>query len=387
MKKKESVKPWRGANQKRRLATKGGAFKTQYYVVDNIDPLGQGVAKDEHGITFIAKTLPGEKVSAQVIKRKKGVSFAILRTIEEQAGNRTKPECVHYEKCPGCHFMHTDYDSELSYKRKSLLRMLDKLNVDDSKINLQAAPKREGYRNRIQLHYRGGHIGLIDGLSDDIIEIPHCRIVRDELKPILSALYEGDDWRKDHVGEGHCELYLKNDAVSQEWDAPYAHGGFTQVFDEMNSRLRNSVTQYLERASINSLLDLFAGDGNLSQQVVENGKISRVMIDQAAQIHAKGLHHLDLYDENALKEFLQICREPRFDALLLDPPRKGFPALSTWVKTFKPKNLVYVSCNAATMVRDLLHINSKFVIDSVELLDLFPSTYHFETICFVSFKQ
>ena len=93
-----------------------------------------------------------------------------------------------------------------------------------------------------------------------------------------------------------------------------------------------------------------------------------------------------LFDEGAIKRFKKRSSFTQFDSILIDPPRKGFPALADWIKACKPKQLIYVSCNAATMARDLQALEGKFTIDKMILVDLFPSTYHFETVACLSFK-
>jgi len=100
--------------------------------------------------------------------------------------------------------------------------------------------------------------------------------------------------------------------------------------------------------------------------------------------------HLDLFSESALRTFKARTEYKQFDVLLVDPPRKGFPDMALWINAYKPKKLIYVSCNAATMVRDLQHLSGlesskKYSIDHIELIDLFPSTYHYETLVTVSF--
>ena len=97
-------------------------------------------------------------------------------------------------------------------------------------------------------------------------------------------------------------------------------------------------------------------------------------------------NQIDLFDEGALKRFKKLSSFTQFDSVLIDPPRKGFPELNNWIKSCKPKQLVYVSCNAATMARDLQKLEGKFTIDKIILVDLFPSTYHFETVACLSFK-
>ena len=194
-----------------------------------MDSLAQGVFKDDSQVTFIAKTLPGETGTARLIKSKKRVRFARIDSLEKTAGNRIDSQCAHFGQCPGCHYLHTSYDDEVNNKKSTLDRCLQKLDYDKERIKVVKAPNRLGYRNRIQLHYRGKSIGLIDGLSDEIIEIPACKIVRNELRPVIEALYSDRSWSTEHRGSGHCELYLNRGDLNVQWDKPYAHGGFSQL--------------------------------------------------------------------------------------------------------------------------------------------------------------
>jgi 23S rRNA (uracil1939-C5)-methyltransferase len=361
------------------------AYPKMPFVIESMDPLGQGVFKENGNIGFIAKTLPGETGTARLIKAKKGVKFARLESVDAPSPARITAECAHFNECPGCHYLHTSYDNELLFKEQSLAHLLQKLTASSDVLEVIPASQRLAYRNRIQLHYRDNKIGLIDGLTDTIVEIPHCKILREELKPELDKLYN-KEWTKTHKKEGHCELYLKDDTFSLQWNTDYSHGGFTQVFDAMNERLCAEVNHFLQTHSPATLLDLFAGDGNLSNAYADKHPVRRIMIDTSPNAHPDFIS-MDLFAEGALKRFQPKCREKTFDTLLLDPPRKGFPEINAWVKQYRPKNLIYVSCNPATLARDLLSLKSSYSINKVLLMDLFPGTYHFETVVFLTFKK
>ena len=75
-----------------------------------------------------------------------------------------------------------------------------------------------------------------------------------------------------------------------------------------------------------------------------------------------------------------------FDTLLIDPPRRGFPGLDGWVKKINPRYLLYVSCNPASLARDLRDLGARCRIETVQLLDLFPATAHFETLIALQIK-
>ena len=369
------------------------------YRVEHMDALGQGVCKQEGAITFIAKTLPGESGVARIHKRSKGVQFATVDAADELSPKRIAAECEHFQQCPGCHYLHTDYQTELGFKQDALTKIMQPLlrsgHLSEESISVVAAPERLSYRNRMQLHYRHKYIGLVDAATNQVIEIPNCKMIRPELQTEFDALYGDKAWSESREGKGHCELYLdESGEVKETWDSDYADGGFTQVNDAMNTVLKSLVSDEVLNAkkTPSRLLDLFSGNGNLSESILEKNiledsesALTRVMVDVVPNDHEDYLK-IDLFDEGAVKRFKKHSSFTQFDSILIDPPRKGFPALADWIKACKPKQLIYVSCNAATMARDLQTLEGKFTIDKMTLVDLFPSTYHFETVACLSFK-
>lgn len=359
------------------------------FEIEHIDPLGQGVSKQGKTISFVAGTLPGESGVATVYKQAKGVQFARLKDLQKTAGNRVEPECPHFDQCPGCQFLHTDYASELAYKKATLERYLGPLGVTGESIEVVAAPRRLAYRNRVQLHYRHKYMGMLDTVSNEILEVPQCKIMRQELQEAFTQLYQGD-WIPDHPGHGHCELYFKAGEVSISWDENYAQGGFSQVYEEMNQALQGRVQAQLEGLEVKRLLDIFSGSGNLSDAFVAAGG-QRVMIDNyhdpAATEKPEDFYQMDLYDEQTLPNFTRRLGSMDFDTLLIDPPRRGFPGLDSWVKKIKPRYVLYVSCNPASLARDLREMGTRFRFKSVQLLDMFPATAHFETLVVLQMRQ
>ena len=351
------------------------------FEIESIDPLGQGVSKKDGIITFVAGTLPGESGVATVYKRSRGVQFAHLQSLHSTAENRVESDCPHFDQCPGCQFLHTDYASELAYKKATLERYLGPLGISGDNIEVVPAPRRLAYRNRVQLHYRHKYIGMLDSVNNEVLQVPDCKIMRQELQPAFAELYKGD-WTQDHPGHGHCELYFKSGEVSLIWDESYAHGGFSQVYEEMNLELQNRVQSQLEALEINRLLDIFSGAGNLSNAFASAGG-ERVMIDNHADPantpKSENFYQMDLYQEQTLPNFIRRVGGTDFDVLLIDPPRRGFPELDKWVKKIKPRYVLYVSCNPASLARDLRGLSTRFRFQTTQLLDLFPATAHFET--------
>lgn len=369
---------------KKRYRRSGKALSTQQaqrisFHIDNLDPMGQGVSRDGQKVSFIGKTLPGERGTARLMKQRAGVSFARLDTLEHRSALRTEPSCPHYHECPGCHYQHTDYAQELRFKQAALRTLLQRAKIDTPAIELIGAPERLGYRNRVQLHYRHRYLGMADGYSDRIVEIPHCQLLCDDIKPTVQALYNNRDWQQHTGTAGHCEVYLHRGEVTVSWDKPYAQGGFTQVYAQMNDKLKSYVAQQAKAQAFDSVLDLFAGDGNLSQPFSDKPSLKRIMVDATDSNTLPDFHKMDLYAPETLPSLRK--RTPKtVDLLLPDPPRKGMAELNAWLRAFKPKRVIYVSCNPATLVRDIRHCLPQYRISNIALLDLFPATQHFETV-------
>ena len=358
------------------------------FEIDHIDPLGQGVSRKDGKVTFVAGTLPGETGTAMVYKRAKGVQFARLESLEKTAENRIDPLCPHFAQCPGCQFLHTDYASEIVYKKTTLLRQLSALGVTEDMLEIVPAKQRLAYRNRIQLHYRHKYIGMLDGVTNNVLPVPDCKIFNPQMQATFDRLYQ-HDWTQQHSGHGHCEIYLKSGEVSLQWDENYAHGGFSQVNEEMNEVLQHRVMQLLEQTDSKRLLDLFSGKGNLSDAFTNAGG-ERVLIDSYTGNDGKDMpenyHSMDLYDEETLQNFSRKAGCSNFDTLLIDPPRRGFPELNNWVNRLKPSHLVYVSCNPASLTHDLRGLTKRIRIKSIQLLDMFPATSHFETLVMLEIR-
>jgi 23S rRNA (uracil1939-C5)-methyltransferase len=358
------------------------------FKIESIDSLGQGVSKTTDKITFIPKTLPGEVGIAEVRGHKKNVQFAELTELQQTAKERISPDCLHYTNCPSCHFLHTSYENELNFKLQNLERMFFK--IEHPPIKSHAAVRRFHYRNRIQLHFdtKIKKLGMLDAKNQQIAPIPQCMIPVDLVKQELMRLYDQDSWLKiipkNSPQQGHLEIYEKNGVVKIAVNKPYADGGFTQVFSEMNLYLQNLLKDELKTNENTKLLDLFAGDGNLSNNLNHS---KRLCIDFYSHSVAFPFYSLDLYSPDALQKTKRLLKENALhpDLLLVDPPRSGLKNLQEWIEDIQPQKVVYVSCDPHTLVRDLSKIDT-YLVKGLHLVDLFPSTFHFETVVFLERK-
>lgn len=356
------------------------------FFIDHLDPLGQGVHKESERVTFIPKTLPGETGLAVIRKRSKGVAFAQLLELHTSSPLRIKAECVHYDKCGTCHYLHTDYTSELDFKLGAMQRLTKKINPQDLKITVHAAPKRSAYRERVQLHYDDKNLGYHLPRSNEVLPVPHCLLPEPAVQQEMQKLYERNDWRAalSSKPSGHVELRSTKAGVQSSWNRPYAAGGFTQVFAEMNTLLRQQVADIAHQKSPKAklLVDLFGGNGNLSHSIESEQKLIVDIGERPSLLPPESRFlALDLFDE---EQTFAALKNLNPEILLLDPPRAGIKTLPKIVEELQPKLIIYISCHCATMVRDLTSLQAKlhnqYELCALELFDLFPSTHHFESL-------
>jgi 23S rRNA (uracil1939-C5)-methyltransferase len=180
---------------------------------------------------------------------------------------------------------------------------------------------------------------------------------------------------------GECRLQLQVCGISHR----LGPASFFQVNLEVNEMLVEKVVARVEAAAPSLVLDLYAGAGNLSLPLAARG-LSTVLVEQSASAVADARatisrHDLDATvrrgDAGALR-----AGEQFFDVALLDPPRAGAPGLIPELLLTRPRLLVYVSCNPATLARDIEPARQAgYQISRLEVFDMFPQTDHIETLC------
>lgn len=358
------------------------------FKISSIDSLGQGVSKESDKITFISKAMLGDEGEAEILEEKKGVAFARIKSLKSSSDLRQIPPCPHFDLCPSCHYQHVSYESELRFKQEALEKLLFRLKTPS--VEVIPAQQRLGYRNRVQLHYdlSSKKLGMLNAKSNQILPIPQCLIGLPPISEEIHRLYDREHWLSEaprHPLRGHVELYWYNQELKVSWNRPYAEGGFTQVFEEMNLKLKQELSEWPALQTRPQLLDLFGGNGNLTNNLSYS---KRLCVDQYTKLPGNDYFSQDLYASLALKNVEKelLHRDLNPSVLLLDPPRSGLKNLKVWLETLNPRSVAYVSCDPHTMVRDISQLVG-FEIVRVLLFDFFPSTFHFETMLFLEKKS
>ncbi len=349
-------------------------FKIEY-----VDNLGQGISKVNGKITIVPKTLPEEEGISVVYNEKPKIEFTSLKEVNIASPRRITPACVHYNECQGCHFLHTDYEYEKELKKKAYARMFKKW-ADVSDIKYISAGQRLEYRNRVQLHYDLNKKGLGFMNQNSIIPVQNCQVSKPEIQEVVKKLYKNDEWQKMGLTKkiGHIEIYKRDGKVVVSEDLPYAAGGFSQVNESMNSLLIKEVQRHKPVNTAN-IVDLFGGAGNLTRDLNEQ----TLVVDYSPSAPELKSHqeflNLNIYSKSAVKNLKKHIKT-KIDWLILDPPRSGLKNLNHFLEELSPNEVTYVSCGPQNQVRDLSNLPKNYTVKEITFIDLFPSTYHLETV-------
>jgi 23S rRNA (uracil1939-C5)-methyltransferase len=416
---------------------------------------GDGLGHHEGHTVFAPFVLPEEVVSVEPLERRKKFIRGRLLQIVDASPHRIAAPCPYFGVCGGCNYQHIPYDLQLEYKSNILRETLSRLGriTWDGPIVPHASPAYE-YRNRAQWKIApeaGGKlaIGYYRAASRTLCLVNECPISAPRIVAALAALsrllaagklpgtlheveafadsadaslllnlsfdkFEGSPQRTAEILRAEIsgiESILLHDRKADRFelagpghisyrvgdrDFRVGHLSFFQV----NRFLVEELASLILGDSRGKLaLDLFAGVGLFTvplahrfQRVIGVESNAAAVRDLEANFQASGAaspaaRHSDV------ETFLARWRE-RPDFVVLDPPRAGVPAQAlTQLAKLAPATIAYLSCDPATLARDLAVLvgsaekPGKYLISEVHLVDIFPQTYHMEALVRLSRRE
>jgi len=377
---------------------------------------GDALARVEGRVVLLPMVLPGERILAQVETEKPGLVRARTVEVLTPAPERVAAPCPYFGRCGGCHYQHAPYEYQLSAKRAILseeLRRLGKIEPPGEIGVVSAEPW--GYRNRAQLHIEKGQIGYVIARSHNLCAIDRCPISSPRLNQAIASLAAMAHDRRWPRFLRSLEVFTDERQIQLtvlDSDRPVARRFFDWCSESIPGLVegaldyegrfrvsRNSffqvnrflADQLVETALAGAVgetaLDLYAGVGLFSLALarrfrevaaVESG--SAAVRDLAFNAERAGLANLRAEQHTAEAYLTSLDRAPDF--MLLDPPRAGVgKAVTARIAALRPPQVVIVSCDPATLARDLAALTAAgYRIKAMTLVDLFPQTYHLETV-------
>lgn len=388
---------------------------------------GDGVGKLPDGKTvFVPRSAPQDLVELTALREHKRFARARLGRLIEASPFRVEPRCPHYvrDECGGCQLQHLDYEAQLESRRSFVgdaLRRLGKREAPDPPII--SAPQAYDYRTKLTLHVGSDSKRL--GLHpyqrpDQVFDLHWCHITRPELMALWQATRRLRALLPPHLSQlvlrldrgggrhlllrvGDGEVWSGFDRLRRElerleapatiWYQPVggapravAGGGeafpatvFEQVHPAMGDRVRGFALEQIGDVSGRRVWDLYAGIGETSVLLIGRGaSVESVEVDRRAVAEAEARGPGARRYTGRVEHLLGKLRSPDF--VIANPPRTGMDErVSAELNRLAPLRVVYISCDPATLARDLQRLD-RFRVCRVQAFDLFPQTAHVETV-------
>ena len=315
---------------------------------------------------------------------------------------RIKPECPYFESdgCPGCAYIHCTYEHEITWKQRQLHDFLVRRGIIAPEALLKpfAAPCRFGLRNKLVMHSSGGIRGYIGNDNETLFPVDKCLLAVPEINELFAATasQEGREVYRFTKTDGALKVSAETEGLLTESLPPYgdfkvAPAGFFQTNTAVAAEMIRRVIGEVGNCALPRLVELYCGVGIFSIAAAEVlpglhtvGVELNVPAVAAAKLNAK-LHQVAPRCRFAAGDAGKLLRREGIlhDAVLLvDPPRAGLSRETLGnILRAEPACLIYISCAADTLARDLeLLKNGGFTVGRAGLLDMFPGTAHFEVM-------
>ena len=396
-------------------------------IIDQLAYGGDGLARLPEGrAVFIPHVIPGEKVSIQIVDDKQKYARAEVVEILTPSDLRIEAPCPHFGVCGGCQYQYIHYDAQVQFKKQILKEQLIRIGHLETVGEIEVFPSDLpfGYRNVMQFHpLPNGKLGLMKRNSNDVFELTRCLLpeqfiqdfwpnftleqntgiqrieMRQNSDAELMITLEGEEGEIPEIEmdapvnmvhrTGNENIVLSGEDALTMWmqDVPFhlSSGSFFQVNDGVTEKLVSYLKNMIEKKSPQTVLDLYAGVGLFSRFLAPLVP-TLVAIESAPDacqdfvINLDAFEHVSLYE--GLAEEVLPALQLKADLAVCDPPRAGLHAdvIDALVES-GVTTLIYVSCDPATLARDIQRLGEKgFGIENIALFDMFPQTYHFETV-------
>lgn len=395
--------------------------------IESLDHYGRGITKLDGKITFIENALPNEIVEIKIDKVKnKYIEGSVLKYIDKSK-ERINVDCPYYNLCGGCNIMHLSYPNQLKFKQEKIENIVTKYLNKNIKINnIIGCDINTHYRNKVTFQIKE-NIGFYKNNTYDIINIDNCLISNKLINDSIKYLKELNlkDINKITCRTGLNELMiiietkninlditpLKNiaNSIYLKINNKYIHvygnkniyenldkykyiispDSFFQVNINTCLKLYKQIKQYVGKNK--NVIDLYCGTGSIGIFISDNNNVVGIEKNEYAIMDAienKKINNLKMIDficGDSGKKLRKL--KLKTDIIIVDPPRSGLNQETiNNILNFNPKEIIYVSCDPMTLVRDLKILNKCYDIIEITPFDMFPNTYHVECLTYLKLK-
>ena len=379
---------------------------------------GYGVAK-EGKIIFVAHSVEGDVVDISIKKENKNFCYANINSIIQPSKHRIKAKCKYAGICGGCVFNHIEYNKQLEIKKSIVLNSIRNIEYKN-KINIIKSPN-EHYRLRVNMIAQNGNIGFYKFNTNEFVNIDECIILKEKLfckiknfvnhSNITGNIYAIESNNDKTLS--FADIIKQNKNIDTSYfdgitikqkkktkiygidktnyntyfgEVPLSHKSFFQSNHYLLDEFQKSAVKYFNEYDKN-IVELYAGSGFFS--VAIKNKLESLNIDYkliSSEISSDAVKIAkDIIKEDASETLKKI--NYNVDSLFVDPPREGLDKkVIENIIRIKPKKIIYISCNPMTFSRDINLLKEYYQLIDLNIIDMFPDTYHIELISYLELK-
>jgi 23S rRNA (uracil1939-C5)-methyltransferase len=331
---------------------------------------GAGVARHEGKVCFVPFAAPGDTVRVRLERDRGKFAQGEIVEILKSSADRVTPPCPYFTRCGGCSYQHIAYPRQLELKHRQVEQTLRRVGKIDAvpMRPIVPSPAQYEYRNRIRVHVHMGQAGFFAHRSHELVPIGRCALAQPAVNEALAEL------RRKPARDGDYTLVAgdRGDFFEQTNDA---------VAEELLAVVESSV-----RRDQALLIDGYCGAGFFAHRLaplfaeaigIEENEHA---VAQARRRAAANERYIPGDVGDRLGEILAV-RDMSRTTVILDPPATGLtPRVLDLLLATMPSEILYVSCNPATLARDLTSLCKRHRLMSVTPFDMFPQTAEIEVL-------
>ncbi len=389
--------------------------------IDRFSHDGRGIGNYQGRVVMVSDALPGEHCVVKVEQGNSKLWQGKAISFKQPSSVRVKPNCAIYAKCGGCQQQHIQHKTQIELKQNTIREQFSRQQLVPGELAPPLMSNPFEYRHRARFHIAAnGAIGFHEQKGHKVVDVKHCDVLVPSLQRAFSVLRDNGELQhieqielvaddRDQIGlavlKGKKTAITQLEAWAQDqgwvingcltYDSGPLQvlakpGDFTQVNRPINAQMITQIAAWLAPKPNDKLLDLFCGNGNIGLALA--AKVSGVLgyessasaielakrASEAIQGVRFGVENLFTADLHQLSEVLHFAPS----LVVLDPPRAGAEHVCKTLSLLPSVHRVlYVSCDPATMARDIrLLVDDKWHLSKVGLIDMFPQTRHIETM-------
>lgn len=405
--------------------------------IDQLGAQGDGYAETSQGRVFVPLSAPGDRYRIQKTIQRGKDRRAEKADLIDPSPDRVPPPCTHFEHCGGCSLQHLSLGRIAQFKKERLADALSKRGIDPSVVQ-QTVSTTPGTRRRArfacQKTAKGWIVGFNAAASKMIVPLTECPVLLPELEPLPKSLShllpdlpsfgnKGDiQVASSSTGVEICffpdrpqepkldERYRladwaeENDYARVAWAGPAgldplsARRPFQVTLDgaqlspppgaflQASPDGENAIVAIVKAATANArrVADLFAGCGTLSLPLAAAGyQVHAVELSQEmmSAVHTASNGAVGTDVRNLSRNPLTASELTSFDTVIFDPPRAGADAQAQELAASDVATIVAVSCNVATLARDIRTLlDGGYILESATPIDQFTWSAHLEAV-------